>query len=166
MNSPLVAIAITVLMLGACTHEEGDRRLDGTWRSNQSATISNALADPKWDAEAKKRIETIRPMFGKLTVTYKGSRAVSDYDGSIDEYPYRVLARGNDWVEIESTIRGKSQQGRLKFSDGQNSYWVDTDLGFPERFDRLPSEPSSPANGSQRFGADTNSRASAAGSRR
>ncbi len=166
MKSRSAALAVAIIILGACAREDGDRRLDGTWRSNQEATISNALANPKWDAEGEKRIEAIRPMFGRLTVTYEGSKASSDYDGSIDAYCYRVLARGDDWVEVESTIRGKRGHHRLQFVEGQKSYWVDTDLGFPERFDRLPGERGGPANVSQPSRAGTNTASGAAGSRR
>lgn len=135
-----IPIIFVLALVGGCARD--DARLQGTWRSNQDATVAAAFQhDPRWTNAPPEKVERFRDMFGHMTVTYAKGTMTSDYRGEVHSFSYRVLASGSNYVVIraEATL-DKDRDVRIRFVDGDTAYWIDTGPlgnGLEERFDRV-----------------------------
>src|ERR1035437_3737685 len=96
-----IPFIFVLALVGGCARD--DARLQGTWRSNQDATVAAAFQhDPQWTNAPPEKVERFRDMFGRMTVTYAKGTTTSDYRGEVHTFPYRVLASGSNYVVIRS----------------------------------------------------------------
>ena len=132
-------LAIIGLLAGCATR--GDPRLSGTFISNKAATVAYLESTGYYKPES---LELLRPMFGKLEITYNGFSMTSTMDGHTNTGVFSIVDSGPSHVTIRSEMEYGELIGKtiyitnhLEFtSDG---YWVmDADQSHPfkEKFIR------------------------------
>lgn len=109
----------------------------GSWRSNKAATVRAMVDSPDWPVDDMDKMERLNIVLGELVNTFNKKTVVSRYKENSREYDYRILGSGEDWVEIELNLGENPVIKRLQFVDDWSAYWVDTDGGFSERFDKI-----------------------------
>lgn len=125
--------------------------------------------DPRWTNAPPEKVQKLRAMFGTMTITYGDGTIVTRFNGENEKLAYGVIDRGADYVVIR--IKGglaDGQNERLRYVDDAKAYWIHSFAApnIEERFDKVITEPSGPANASQPTRSETNSAPPAAGSRR
>ena len=135
----LIMLAIIGLLAGCATR--GNPRLSGTFISNKAATVAYLESTGYYKPES---LELLRPMFGKLEITYNGLSMTSTMDGYTKTSRFSIVDSGPSYVSIKSKMGHEELIGKtiyitnhLEFtSDG---YWVmDADQSHPfkEKFIR------------------------------
>jgi hypothetical protein len=138
---------------GCSTSGVPDERLIGTWRSNGEQTIARMFErDPRWTNAPPEKVQKLKAGFGAVTITYGMGTIVTRFNGETEKLGYGVMERGADYVVIR--IKGGLEDGqneRLRFVDDSKAYWIHSFAAptIEERFDKLITEPTGPANGSQ-----------------
>ena len=132
-------LAIIGLLTGCATR--GDPRLSGTFISDKAATVAYLESTGYYKPES---LELLRPMFGKLEITYNGLLTTSSMDGRTNTGEFIIVDSGPTYVTIKSEMGYKELIGetiiftnRLEFTD--DGYWVmDADRSHPfkEKFIR------------------------------
>src|SRR5579864_8463963 len=115
-----ISLLFLVALLAGCATHRDDARLQGTWHSNQEATVATAFQrDPRWTNAPPERVARFRDIFGHITVTYSHGVATSDYRCQVDSFRYRVIERGADYIVIRSEApMDKGRDIRIRFVDG------------------------------------------------
>jgi hypothetical protein len=132
-------LIVLVAVLSGCATSIDDSRLQGTWRSNREVTLDEAFRrDPRLTNAPPERIQRFKEMFGHLTLTYSNGISTTLWHGKAESARYRVIKRGSNYVVVRPCDGVESGRDiRLRFVDGDRGYWVQTPLGFEERFDRV-----------------------------
>ena len=135
----LIMLAIIGLLAGCATR--GDPRLSGTFISDKAATVAYLESTGYYKPE---NLELLRPMFGKLVVTYNGLLATTTMDGHTRTGEFSIVDSGPSHVTIRSEIEyGELIEEpvvfthRLDFTD--DGYWLmeaDSEHPFKEKFKR------------------------------
>jgi hypothetical protein len=144
-NRSLLALcmALLALTIGCSTTNSklADKRLIGTWRSNAELTLANLYRqDPRWTNAPPARLEQLRSLFGRMTITFGKGTITAHYNAKEQQLGYEVVEHGPDYVLIQ--VKGGSEDGqreRLRFVDGDKGYWIQS-LQAPEieeRFDKI-----------------------------
>ena len=97
-----------------------DKRLLGTWRSDTRKTMRDIRLSSTHKRENEKKLKT---MFGKLTVRYTRSRVHTDFKGSRDCKPYRVVAKDSHSVAVV-TNNGFDEDEIYHIHFEGKYYWV------------------------------------------
>lgn len=132
-------LAIIGLLAGCA--RRGDPRLSGTFISDKAATVAYLESTGYYKPES---LELLRPMFGKLEITYNGFSMTSTMDGHTNTGVFSIVDSGPSHV----TIRSEMDFGelieepvvfthRLDFTD--DGYWLmeaDSEHPFKEKFKR------------------------------
>ena len=130
---------LALTLMTACSGKKnGDPRLIGTWHSNQAQTMAAALqSDPKMAEAPPEQLEAFKKQFGQLSLTYTDTTIAIRHHDTFKTFQYHVVERGDDFVVIQTT--GAVEDGRdirMRFADSNRAYWVDTGLGYLEKFDK------------------------------
>jgi hypothetical protein len=116
-----------------------DDRLLGVWQSDAERTIEGM--PPPVPGE-----KDLRPLFGRLKVTWTRSTCTTELDGVTEVTDYRILGRDDHSVVIREFERAPSPLKEfMDFSDftiiqfeGRDAYWVTTKVGgIREYFKRV-----------------------------
>ena len=136
---PLIILVMVGFIAGCATR--GDPRLSGTFISDKATTMAYLESTGYYKPE---KLELLRPMFGKLVVTYNGLLATTIMDGYTETNTFSIVDSGPTHVVIKSEMGWKELIGeaiiltnRLEFTD--DGYWVmDADRSHPfkEKFIR------------------------------
>lgn len=144
---PLVLLGGLVLLLvltSGCAIDRStiDRTLIGEWRSNKELTVPTLTYPP---TSEKASIEKLEALFGRLIVSYSGSKmkavlpATKDQPDWIYESDYKIVGRDEKSVVIRAhdPLENGPKDRRITF-EGKNRYWIDLEhLGGREYFDRV-----------------------------
>ena len=80
-------------------------------------------------------------MFGHMTVTYSNRVGTAHSHDETYSFRYRVERKGPDYVVMrDDAPMDMGRDIRIRFEEGNASYWIDTGLlgfGLEERFDRI-----------------------------
>ena len=158
-----IVLALSIALLAGCSAVR-DTRLDGTWVSDRAATVEyNRSISPNMDWKKYSQI------FGHLRMTYDATTAISDFQGSIEKCPLRLVHKDADSVtaKVWDDLDKKYRLVTMHFVDA-DTYWINIrDTDHREYFRRAKNvEPDGAANGSQPIRSETNSTPTAADSRR
>ena len=144
-NRSLLALCVGLLALAVgcstTSSELADKRLIGTWKSNAELTMANLYhQDPRWTNAPPARLEQLRSVFGRMTITFGKGTITAHYNAKEQQLGYEVVERGPDYVVIQ--IKGGSEDGqreRLRFVEGDKAYWIQSPQGpeIEERFDKV-----------------------------
>jgi hypothetical protein len=119
-----------------------DKRLIGTWRSDKRRTAREIRA--RRDIPAGKRRTQLVSIFGKLTLRYTRSKCYTEFNGTKEVRPLRIVAKDSGGVVVLGTTPLSNQDliYHIRFeapsgpSDKPQYYWIS--LGqFREYFRRL-----------------------------
>jgi hypothetical protein len=132
--------ALGLAALVGCARD--DARLHGTWHSNRDATVAAAFKrDPRWTNAPPQKVEHFRDMFGHMTVTYSNRVGTAHFREETYTFRYRVVRRGPSYVVMrDDSPLYLGRDIRIRFEDGDTSYWIDTGalgFGLEERFDKI-----------------------------
>ncbi len=132
-------IALAVLVCAAGCGQRGDPRLSGTFVSDKIATLSYLESTGKYDTN---RLAKLGTLFGKLEITYHGSKATTVLNGKTETEDFRIVDSGPNHVSLETQfgtegILGKVMMvtNRIEFTN--DGYWVSggmAELPFKEKF--------------------------------
>ena len=136
----LIILGIIGLLAGCATR--GDPRLYGTFISDKAATVAYLESTGYYKPES---LELLRPMFGKLEITYNGLRITTTMDGHTNTGEFSIVDSGPSYVCITETLSNVELCGesmiftnRLEFTE--DGYWlIEADSGnhpFKEKFKR------------------------------
>lgn len=133
------ALILALMLVTACGgKKKGDTRLVGTWRSNQAQTFAAALsADAKLAQATPEEQAAFKSQFGNLSLTYTDSSIVVQHPNTTKTFNYEIVERGDDFIVIKT--QGAIEDGRsirMRFVDNNSGYWVETGLGYLEKFDK------------------------------
>jgi len=113
--------------------------------------------------------EKYSQIFGRLRMTYDSTTAVSDFQGTIEKRPLRLVGKDADSVtaKVWDDLEKKHRLVTMHFVDA-DTYWINIrDTDHREYFRRAKNvEPDGAANGSQPIRSGTNRTSPAGGSRR
>lgn len=119
-----------------------DKTLIGEWKSNKELTVPTLTYPPTAE---KASIEKLEALFGRLIVTYSGSKmkallpATNDHPDWIYESDYKIVGRDEQSIVVRAhdPLENGPKDRRITF-EGENRYWIDLGhLGGREYFDRL-----------------------------
>jgi hypothetical protein len=135
----IIASLIIVSAVG-CSHR-GDPRLSGTFVSDKSATLAYLESTGEYDTN---RLAKLGALFGRLEVTYQGTKATTLLNGREETEKFRIVDSGTNHVSIETQfgteeLLGKAMMvtNRIEFSS--DGYWVTSPMmkeSFREKFVR------------------------------
>ena len=136
----LIMLSIIGLLAGCAT--QGDPRLSGTFISDKAATVAYLESSGYYKPES---LELLRPMFGKLEITYNGLCITATMDGYTNTGKFRIVDSGPSYVTITDILGNEELCGasmaftnRLEFTE--DGYWlIEADSGkhpFKEKFIR------------------------------
>lgn len=137
---PLISSGLALLIFTSCSTRD-DARLNGTWVSNREASLAASMErNPRLTNASPARIIELGSLFGHQSVTYSNGVGISHLYGVDETYHYRVIEKGRDYVVLRaSETPGESHEIRLRFEKEAKSYWVRTQYGPSERFDKVES---------------------------
>lgn len=135
-------LLLLVVLLAAGCAKAPDPRLNGTFVSDQAATMAHLRAT---GAYSQRGLDTFEGILGKLTVTYQGTTCTSRLGGYVMESRFKVRERGQNYLVLElagdEMLPGGSTS-RLDFvADG---YWLTTSTmlaPYREKFTRVTTAP-------------------------
>jgi hypothetical protein len=135
-----VSFILVLVVFVGCARD--DARLHGTWRSNRDATVAAAFKrDPRWTNAPPQKVERFRDMFGHMTVTYSNRVGTAHFHDKTYSFRYRVVRQGPDYAVMrDDAPMDMGRDIRIRFEDGNASYWIDTGplgFGLEERFDKI-----------------------------
>jgi len=136
LSFQIVGVAL-ILISSGCRNPRTEAHLIGSWKSNKAATMRAIVDSADWSGDEVDKIERLNIVLGEMVNTFDKKTVVSEYKENSREYGYRILGSGDDWVEIELNLGRAPVIKRLQFVDDWTAYWVDTDGGFSERFDKV-----------------------------
>jgi len=119
-----------------------DRTIIGEWKSNKELSVRTLTYPPTAE---KASIEKIEALFGRLIISYSGSKmkavlpAMNDQPEWIYESDYKIVGRDETSIVMRShdPLENGPKDRRITF-EGENRYWIDLGhLGGREYFDRL-----------------------------
>jgi hypothetical protein len=120
ISGALVALLVLVIW-NARKDQLREPRLEGTWRSDAEATISEWHKNRPLNENQEK---LSNKTFGKMRITYKGHNYTRELDGAVTPGPFRVLKRGKKLVVIKAGgLLFKNQVFKIRFQD-DDTYWV------------------------------------------
>lgn len=133
----LILACLCLVTLMACRSGRTEPRLQGTWRSNKTETVSQWRRDAVLTPKVIDRFES--EVLGKMSVTYAGLRVTSTTGSDWTEVSeYRVVETGDDFVVFDqfSDVYKRTLRWRVRFV--KDGYWVSNDeilKGYTEKFD-------------------------------
>jgi hypothetical protein len=118
-----------------------DERLLGSWRSDREGTVAeyNRRFPKRFEGKPEKK-EKFERIFGNLTHTFTRKDLSVEYEDSVFTVGYKVLKLEKDYVLIK-TYGEDGEEIKIRFVDNLNSYWVNEDSDFPEKFTKIGTEP-------------------------
>ena len=134
----IILIFICILLSGCAARY--DERLLGSWRSDREGTVADfdRRFPDRFEGKPEKK-EKFAKIFGNMTHTFTLNDLTVKYCDSVFTVRYKVLKIENDYVLIK-THGDDSEEIRIRFTDNFNSYWVNEDSSFSEKFTKIDTE--------------------------
>jgi hypothetical protein len=133
-------IVIICLFLCGCATQY-DERLLGSWRSDREGTIAEYTRrfPIRFEGNTETK-EKFKQIFGNLIHTFTLNDLTVEYEDNVFTVGYKVLKLEKDYVLIK-TYGEDGEEIKIRFVDDLNSYWVNEDSDFPEKFTKINTEP-------------------------
>jgi hypothetical protein len=135
-----ILIIVTCIILSGCAAHY-DERLLGSWKSDREGTV--AEFDRRFPGRFKgkpEKKERFSKIFGDLTHTFTPHEMTVEYDDCVSTARYKILKIEGDSVLIKIYGDFKDKL-KIRFSDNHNSYWVNEETDFSEKFTKIGTEP-------------------------
>lgn len=134
-----VALFFIVVLLASWVTHNDDTRLQGVWYFNAGATV-NAMKMSDVPAKHAKQFTDL--LSGGWCVSYSNSVATSHLLGEVRFFHYQVVKRGSDYDILRyDAPEYKGRDMRIHFAEGGKCYWLDSQWGIEERFDKVTMKP-------------------------
>ncbi len=132
----LVVVAVLWTAVHFSKPRPGNPRLTGTWQSDADATMAELRKTRSLTDEQDAKL---RPLFGKMKITYTETTITIDFEGKVDTQPYQILSEDGDTITIKSWSAFSKQDEvyHIRFV-GSDRYWVDVEqFAMRECFRRI-----------------------------
>ena len=117
----------------ATTKPTSDARLLGTWQSDRRKTFRHFVPRPGATPEG---VRKLRALFGKLVMRWTPTKCFSEFDGSRESVPYKVVASDAESVVVRCfDLLSKTYRLQQLHFEGEH-YWLWA-WGLREYFKRV-----------------------------
>lgn len=139
MSKQILLVAFFIFLSGCATQH--DERLLGSWRSDKEGTVAeyDRRFPKRFEGKPEIKIKFSR-IFGNMTHTFSLKNLTVLYEDNAFTVGYKVLKIDTDSVLIK-TFGEDGEEIKIRFVDNLNSYWVNEDSDFPEKFTKIETEP-------------------------